>query len=434
MRDIEGTICAVGGGKGGVGKSLVAVNAACALALDGYEVILVDADLAGANVHTLFGIKQPPVTLNEFVRRTIGRIDDLLVPTALKKLRLICGATDFIDLANPVHARKQRIIRAIGNMAADFILVDIGAGATFNNLDFFNAADMGIIVMTPEPTAILSGYEFLKMAVHRKILAGFSGYSSLKEPLAAMLGGDGEGKVRKIGEVIGSMREIDPDAAQRISSLVGGMNPRLIVNCMIGSEGEKVHRVLSRTSLQNLQVAVPFLGGIYRSVEIERSVRSMTPVMMSGPSAAADCFREIARRIASNSATTEIASPEADLLPSPGEASRKEPGKTKRTEQVAPFPMGLNETVIREGRILYVQTEDLGPGKSRIVTLIYLGGEIVFSKENGYADLGVEGMPDAVVRDKVRWQHRGIVSDVQAGKIDHKIAGIQSSKRAGRVG
>ena len=129
MRDIKGTICAIGGGKGGVGKSLVAVNTACALALDGYEVILVDADLAGANVHTLFGIKQPPVTLNEFVRRTIGKIDDLLVPTALRNLRLVCGATDFIDLANPGHARKQRIIRAIGNMAADFILVDIGAGA-----------------------------------------------------------------------------------------------------------------------------------------------------------------------------------------------------------------------------------------------------------------------------------------------------------------
>ena len=431
MRDIKGVICAVGGGKGGVGKSLVAANTACALALDGYEVILVDADLAGANVHTLFGIRRLPVTLNEFVRRTIGKIDDLLVPTALKNLRLVCGATDFIDLANPGHARKQRIIRAIGNMAADFILVDIGAGATFNNLDFFNMADMGIIVMTPEPTAILSGYEFLKMAVHRKILAAFSGNSSLKEPLAAMLSGNGEGKVRKIGEVIGSMREIDPDAAQRISSLVAGMNPRLIVNCMIGSEGEKVHRVLSGTSLQYLQVAIPFLGGIRRSVEIERSVRSMTPVMMSGPSAAADCFREIARRIASNSATTEIASPEVNRLPFLGGASRKESGRTK---QAVPFLFGLNETVIREGRTFQVYTEDLGPGKSRVVTLVYLGGEIVFSKENGYADLGVEGMPYAVVRDKVRWQHRGIVSGVRAGKIDHKTAGIQRSSWGDRVG
>jgi hypothetical protein len=157
----------------------------------------------------------------------------------------------------------------------------------------------------------------------------------------------------------------------------------------------------------------------------------MTPVMMSGPSAAADCFREIARRIASNSATTEIASPEANPLLSLGEAYRKESGSTG---QAAPFPLCLNETVIREGRTLYVQTEDRGPGKSRVVTLVYHGGEIVFSKVNGYADLGVEGMTDAVVRDKVRWQHRGIVSGVRAGKIDHKIAGIQRRTRGGRAG
>jgi hypothetical protein len=153
--------------------------------------------------------------------------------------------------------------------------------------------------------------------------------------------------------------------------------------------------------------------------------------MMSGPSAAADCFREIARRIASNSATTEIGSPEANPHPSPGEASRKEFG---RTGQAAPFLLGLNETVIREGRTFRVQTEDLGPGKSRVVTLVYLGGEIVFSKDNGYADLGVEGKPDALVRDKVRWQHRGIASGVRAGKIDHKIIGIQRSTRGGLVG
>jgi hypothetical protein len=94
----------------------------------------------------------------------------------------------------------------------------------------------------------------------------------------------------------------------------------------------------------------------------------------------------------------------------------------------------LNETVIREGRTFQVYTEDLGPGKSRVVTLVYLGGEIVFSKENGYADLGVEGMPDAAFRDKVRWQHRGIVSGVRDGKVDHKIAGIQRSSWGGRVG
>ncbi len=421
MGDFHGTICAVGGGKGGVGKSLVAVNTACALALDGYEVILVDADLAGANVHTLFGIKHPPLTLNEFVGRTVGKIDDLLVPTALKNLHLICGATDFIDLANPGHARKKRILRAIGKLAADFILVDIGAGATFNNLDFFNMAAMGIIVTTPEPTAILSGYEFLKMAVRRRILSGFSGAPSIKEPLSALLGGDGAGRVRKIGEVVESMREIDADASSRISSLVGGMNPRLIVNGTTGSEGEKVHRALAGISLQYLQVAVPYLGGIGRSAEIEKSVRSMTPLMLSPPSPASGGFREIARRIASDAAVAESAPSEFDRPPAQAEAPRGGPGRS--LGQAASAPLCLNEAVTRDGKTLHVQTEDLGPGKSRVVTLVFLGGEIIFSKDNGYADLGVEGMPHAAVCDKVRWQHAGIVSGVRAGKIDREIAG-----------
>ena len=419
MDYFHGMICAIGGGKGGVGKSLVSINTACALALEGYEVVLVDADLAGANVHTLFGIKHPPLTLNEFVGKTVGTIEDLLVPTALKNLHLICGATDFIDLANPGHARKQRILRAIGKLPADYILVDIGAGATFNNLDFFNMADFGILVTTPEPTAILSGYEFLKLAVRRKLLSAFSGAPSIKESLSGLLSGNGAGKVRKIDEVVESMREIDGDAAERVRALVGEMNLRLVVNNAVDSEGEKVHRALAGIAMQYLQVELPFLGNIPRTAEIERSVRAMTPIAISGPAAAAAPYVEIARRIVSESPRQEAVPSLSDRPPVPVKPSGR---ADARPTGVSSSQVCLNDVIERGGRTLHIQTEDLGPEKSLVQTLVFLEGRVVFSRENGYADLGVTGASHEAVCEKVRWQHKGILTGIREGRIDREIA------------
>lgn len=417
MENFHGVVCAVGGGKGGVGKSLVASNVACALALDGYDVILLDADLAGANVHTLFGIKHPPMTLNEFVARTVGTIEDVLVPTAVKNLHLVCGATDFIDLANPGHARKQRILRAVGRLPADYIVVDIGAGATFNNLDFFNTADIGILVTTPEPTAILSGYEFLKLAVRRKLLSACAA-PGVKEPLAALLGGTGSGKVRKIGEVVESMKAIDPAVSKRIAELVGEMNVGLVINNTNASEGQTVHRALAGIAMQYLRVPLPLLGCIPRSAEIERSVRTMTPVMVSGPSAASEPYREIARRIvASGSARGDAAAGE-DRSPAPPEPPIP-PGPSLPPRSM----LCLNDVAVRDGRYLHVQTEDLGAGKGSVQTLVFLDGRIVFSKESRYAELGLDGAAHEEVAEKVRWQHRGILTGIRAGRIDRVFAG-----------
>ncbi|MEW6718971.1 MAG: P-loop NTPase [Thermodesulfobacteriota bacterium] len=414
MENFHGVICAVGGGKGGVGKSLVAANTACALALEGYEVILLDADLAGANVHTLFGIKHPPLTLNEFVGRTVGTIDDVLVPTAVKNLHLVCGATDFIDLANPGHARKQRILRAVGRLPADYIVVDIGAGATFNNLDFFNMADIGILVTTPEPTAILSGYEFLKLAVRRKLLSACAA-PGIREPLAALLGGTGTGKVRKIGEVVESMKEVDPAVSKRITDLIGELNLGLVINNTTDSVGRTVHRALAGIAMQYLQLPLPLLGCIPRSAEIERSVRTMTPVMVSGPAAAAEPYREIARRI--------VASGSAGGDDDAGEGRSAMPAAPHPSMPAAGSLLCLNDVAARDGRNLHVQTEDLGPGKGSVQTLVFLDGRIVFSKENRYADLGIEEASREAVGEKVRWQHQGILSGIRAGRLDRLFSG-----------
>jgi flagellar biosynthesis protein FlhG len=64
-------IVALGGGKGGIGKTLVSANLGIALAQRGKRVVLVDADLGGANLHTCLGLPQPAATLSDFVSKKV---------------------------------------------------------------------------------------------------------------------------------------------------------------------------------------------------------------------------------------------------------------------------------------------------------------------------------------------------------------------------
>ena len=96
-------IWAIGGGKGGVGKSFVAGNLGILLAQRGFRVILADLDLGGANLHTWLGVNTPEQGVSEFVDRQVEQIHELLIPTSIPQLRLISGARDGVEIANLKH-------------------------------------------------------------------------------------------------------------------------------------------------------------------------------------------------------------------------------------------------------------------------------------------------------------------------------------------
>jgi flagellar biosynthesis protein FlhG len=158
---------AVGGGRGGAGKSLVAQNLAVYFATLGKNVILVDLDPTGANLHTQFGVTahaSPPAdeTSEELARS--------LVPTFVPGLSLLPGPHDAID--PPLQLRAGRKSRWLGKLRAlptDYLVVDVGPGHAHLALDVMLAADIGICVTVPEPPAIEATYRFVRAAYRRKL-------------------------------------------------------------------------------------------------------------------------------------------------------------------------------------------------------------------------------------------------------------------------
>jgi len=169
-------IWAVGGGKGGTGKSFLTSSMATCLALQGKPTILLDADLGGANLHNFLGMIRPKRSLTDFFERKTP-LRDVIVRTDIANLQLITGSIGSLEPESISFAQKQKLFRHIKALNADTILIDLGAGTHFNTLDSFLLADKMIVVTVPEITAIENMYQFIKSVYYRKLNNIFKTYN-----------------------------------------------------------------------------------------------------------------------------------------------------------------------------------------------------------------------------------------------------------------
>lgn len=161
-------LIAVGGGKGGVGKSILSANLASRLAQMGYRVLVVDLDLGCANLHTHFGIPKPRFTLANYVLFGDRTFPEIITPTTISGVALIAGGQEaqwgrhLARGPEALLALWDSLLRSRQQFQVDFVLMDLGAGTQRHTMDFFSAAHLGVGTVLPEPTSIENAYVFLK--------------------------------------------------------------------------------------------------------------------------------------------------------------------------------------------------------------------------------------------------------------------------------
>ena len=158
----NGKIFAFTSGKGGTGKTFLAVNIAASLAVMGKKVLLVDFDYNLSNVHILVDIIPEKTLSYFFLNRNL--LPDIIteVEPNLSFIFGDSGLQDFPKLSDGAIAQFFEQLRRIEHLY-DFILIDTASGTNKETMEILSHADQSVLVTSPEPTSVMDAYAVLKL-------------------------------------------------------------------------------------------------------------------------------------------------------------------------------------------------------------------------------------------------------------------------------
>lgn len=240
-------------GKGGVGKTTLAVNLGIAIARGGKRVLLLDGDMGMANLNVQMGIN-PEFTIYDVVRGRIN-LSRIVIPTDYG-LDLIAGGSGIAELAELGEHERQNILRGLEELHGyDILIIDTGAGIGDNVIRFIQAAERTVIVTTPEPTSLTDAYGIVKTVLARR---------------------GAHGKMLKL--LVNCA--VSPVAAREVAARLGSVTNRF------------------------LHEGLDFIGAIPFDPLIQKSIMAQKPHLILNPRAAsARYIREAATRLADDSGT-----------------------------------------------------------------------------------------------------------------------------------
>ena len=248
-------VIAITSGKGGVGKTNVAINIAVHLASAGRKVMLFDADLGLANVDVALGLK-PEHSIEQVLNGSCS-LEDIVIegPAGVLIIPSVSGVAEMTDLSPQQHAG---LVHAFGELPIelDTLIVDTAAGIDSSVLTFSAACQEIVIVVCDEPTSLTDAYALIKVLNQRHGIKRF--------------------------QIVSNM--VDHDRG-----------------------GSKLYEKLCRVTDQFLEVQLGYLGYIPRDDYLRRAVRQQEAVVTAFPrSASARAFAKVSQQLSCSASEPKV--------------------------------------------------------------------------------------------------------------------------------
>ncbi len=309
----EPLIFGIGGGKGGVGKSMTSANLSVIYAQMGFKVALLDLDFGAANIHTLFGVIKPEKTLGEFFSTAKSQLSDYLLPTKVPNLNFAPGSGYVPELANLKYMQKFKLIKQLRRLPYDLVILDLGAGSSYNVVDFFAMTDLGIIVTTPEPTAITNAYEFIKNVIYRALFRVFRNDERILPVLKDMSNPCNPLNIETLSDLLKHLESIDPWAKETISQMLKHFNLYILLNQAQQVSEVRLGEKLQTITKRYLSLDLHYAGMLFHEKEVGQSVYKMSPISMLSPqSLTSQSLTRIAHLLMEGCTSSKVGEPNKD--------------------------------------------------------------------------------------------------------------------------
>jgi flagellar biosynthesis protein FlhG len=279
MIEKEGKIWAIGGGKGGTGKTFVTSAMGTYIARKGKRVTLIDIDIGGANLHSFLGISRPKKSLTDFFEAGAS-LNKLAVKTGIDNMSLITGDIHSLASDNIKFTQKLKLFRHIMKLNKHYVIIDLGAGSHNNTLDTFLMADKKIVILEPEITSVENMYHFIKNALFRKLRMSLREYG-FKDIVEQMWERREEYGIKNLRELIDSIRVNFSHVGDIIDKELSDFKLSLVLNKIRSSDDILIGSSVKSIFMKYLGVDTKFAGFVEYDDSVWKSVRERRPFMLN---------------------------------------------------------------------------------------------------------------------------------------------------------
>ena len=164
--------------------------------------------------------------------------------------------------------------------------MDLGAGSTYNIIDFFLTTYTGLIVVSPDFTSILNAYSFLKSAVFRFCYRQFPAKSPERQILQNSVLQRMEGKDYSFLSILNVIKDNFPESGTKAIEELSKLKPKIIMNMGRSPNDLELGNRLLHLTKNKLNIDAEYIGFVPYDENVQYSIARRQPLVLSTPSCA----------------------------------------------------------------------------------------------------------------------------------------------------